>query len=155
MHINIQESPNENIRRNTSRTGIRTEFARLSWELCVRRWGLLWGSEGLNCKECSNLPTGFNLYLYLHSKCQQISGTLPKILQVTFGFYVFHIASRSLGRSGYRGKVLIKAKSQTSLTVTGGTWTLISWLQYFFCSISLPLSFSKSLFLPLLNERLE
>lgn len=155
MHINIQESPDENIKRSTSRTGIRTEFARLSWPLCVRRWGLLWGSEGLNCKECSNLPAGFNLYLYLHSKCQQISGTLPKILEVTFGFCVFHIASRSLGRSGYRGKALIKAKSQRSLTVTGGTWTLISWLQFSFCSTSLPLSFSKSLFPHLLNERLE
>lgn len=50
MDINIQESPNENIKRNTFRTGKETEFG--SRQNCVLGDKGWYGDQ--NCKECHN-----------------------------------------------------------------------------------------------------
>lgn len=66
-----------------------------------------------------------------------------------------HIALRSLGRSGHRGRVLvINAKSHRSL-LSQTVLELSSFDSFSFCSVVLLLSFSEPLLPHLLNERLE
>lgn len=66
-----------------------------------------------------------------------------------------HIASRSLGRSGHRGRVLvINTKPHRSL-LSQMVLELSSFDSFSFCSVFLLLSFSEPLLPRLLNERLE
>ena len=120
MYINLQESPNDNIKRNTSRTGIMMEFTKLSLEPSTSCYG---DQRDRHSKGCSNMQKGYNLhiFIFLHICTDNLHVfTMPTRIrnpandsESQVWLWVLHIAPRSLGRSGHRIRMPVSEQSHS------------------------------------------
>lgn len=131
MYINIQELPNDNIKRNTFRTGIMTEFTKLSLEPRASCYG---DQRDRNCKGFNNMQKGHNQHIFTFPHiftCNLHVFTTPTRIrnpaddsESRVWLLVFLMAPRSLGRSGHGRRVPVaeQAHSWYALSVL---WTPI------------------------------